>query len=137
MAVRYSRTNVTQLLLEHGAVIDPPLSNYPYDKPPLQSAARNGNPNLVRRLIEAGANVNASIHGATALHAIQSSTAGCIPLLLEAGADVDYGQMGEFTILDRAYLNKNDVYQMILPMSRKAKTSLTLSGILSAANFSS
>lgn len=58
-------------------------------------------------------------------------------MLLERGANVDQGKIEDFTVLDWAYFHKNDLYQMLFLMSRKAKEIPTISGILDAANRSS
>ena len=93
------------------------------------------NVDCVRVLLEAGANVHANSNSALS-SAVVNGNLDCIHLLLEAGANVDGAEYRGLPILDWAYINleSNDAYWMILPSSQKAKTFLTISGILHAAN---
>jgi ankyrin repeat protein len=98
-------------------------------------AALRGYGEITSRLLKADAEVGTKVDNETALsHAIRDGSADIVRQLLQAGADVDTGEIDECESLDWAYLHKRSIYHIILPMSRKAKTSLTISGILSAAN---
>lgn len=58
---------------------------------PLHYAARNGNPEIIKLLLDSGAHVNAEdSEGWTALHhASYHGHRGCVELLLDRGADIN------------------------------------------------
>jgi ankyrin repeat protein len=92
LAARAGCTEVTQLLLNYGAKVNLPCSNY--SSLPLAIAARNGAPELVQLLLGCGADVNASNgidHSKmTALQAAaEANKFDIVQLLLGAGADVN------------------------------------------------
>ncbi len=127
--------DVAHLLLDNGADVNPPLGESPYNYPPLHQATMEGYGEITSRLLEADAEVDTIVENCTALsYAVIDGNADVVRQLLQAGADVDTGDLDGCETLDWAYLHKRSIYWMILPMSRKAKTSLTISGILSAAN---
>ncbi|PMD31386.1 ankyrin, partial [Hyaloscypha variabilis F] len=127
--------DVAHLLLDNGADVNPPLGENPHNSPPLLLATMKDYDEITSRLLEADAEVNTMVNGCTALsYAILGGSVDLVGQLLQAGADVDIGEIGVCGNLDWAYLHKRSIYHIILPMSRKAKTSLTISGILSAAN---
>lgn len=129
-----TRTDVSHLLLDNGADANPPLCEGMYEYPPLHMAAIEGHVEIIIRLLEAGAKVDTKVGDDTALsYAVPGGNADMVRLLLQAGADVDDGKIDDFGILDWAYLHKKSTYRMLLPTSRKAKITLTISGILSAA----
>jgi ankyrin repeat protein len=139
LALYHRRTDVARLLLEVGTDVRPPLDyNTPFNRPLLYYAVSTKDIDILRRLIKAGAKVDAIVNGWTALsRAVYEEWLDCIRLLLEAGADVDVGEIHEEWILDWAYRRKKDLYRVLLPSSRKSQTSLTISGILCAATRSS
>jgi ankyrin repeat protein len=126
--------DVAHLLLDNGADVNPPLGESPYHYPPLLLATIEDYDEITSRLLDADAEVNTKVDNCTALsYAILGGSADVVRQLLQAGSDVDIGQIDGCGNLDWAYLHKRSIYHIMLPMSRKAKTSLTISGILSAA----
>jgi ankyrin repeat protein len=136
LALYHGHPDVARLLLENGADVNPPLGNIsPFDSPPLLLASQPNDVDIIGRLLQAGAEVNAIDDGYTALsNAVSAKATDCISLLLEAGADVDVGKICDESILDWIYFDRMDLYRMLLPFSQKARTSLTIHGILWAAN---
>jgi ankyrin repeat protein len=138
LAISNKRMDVARLLLKNGVDVNPPLGEDPYNKPPLHFAAAAGDTDIVRLLIEAGARVDVCAEASTALsNAVESNSADsvdCTRILLEAGADVDKAEIEARAIVDWVYFQKKELYWMILAKSQRAKTSLTISGILCAAN---
>jgi ankyrin repeat protein len=77
-----------ELLLQYGANVNPVRTEDRYPPPPLCMVARNGNADVARLLIEAGADVNAMDRWGTSLfHAASRGHDKIVALLLEAGAD--------------------------------------------------
>jgi ankyrin repeat protein len=135
LSIYHSRVDVAHLLLDNGADVNPPLGEDPYNYPPLHQATLEGYDEITSRLLEAGAKVDTKVDNCTPLTC--AVTAGHIDIvrqLLQAGADVDTGDIDGCEIIAWAYMYQRSIYRMISPKSRKAKTSLTISGILSAAN---
>lgn len=89
-AVGYNQRDMVKLLLEHGAKVDQQEENGILGTP-LIFAAIEGNADIARDLLAAGANVNSrTFHGATALiEAVKDKHTALVPLLLQAGADVN------------------------------------------------
>jgi ankyrin repeat protein len=140
IALVYAKSDIAEYLLENGVDVNPPLGEFPLSKPPLHNAVAKGYSEVVKRLIDAGANVHRECaDGNTALvNGVQwgNKSIDCIRLLLEAGANVDNDKVDHLSLLDWVYLNKRKLYSMILSRSQHAKRSLTISGILYAANAS-
>jgi ankyrin repeat protein len=135
LSLYHGSVDVAHLFLDNGADVNPPLGESPYDYPPLHQATSEGKDEITSRLLEANAEVNTKVENFTALSiAILDGRADAARLLLQAGADVDIGEIQGYQNLDWAYLHERSIYHMISAMSRKAKTSLTINGILSAAN---
>ncbi|KAE8444279.1 hypothetical protein EG329_000686 [Mollisiaceae sp. DMI_Dod_QoI] len=128
--------DVAHLLLDYGADVNPPLGGFPYEYPPIYSAILAEEIELSIRLLEAGANVETKyVEDSTALSlAVMVGNTNLVCQLLQVGADVDSGEIWNYKTLDFAYLHRKNIYQLMLPRSRTGKTSLTMSGILSAAN---
>ncbi|KAF8856063.1 ankyrin, partial [Acephala macrosclerotiorum] len=141
IAIAHDKLDIVEYILDNGVDVNPSLGDhFPYSRPPLHIAVRRGHGEVVKRLIDAGANLHRKDdNGDTALvYAFYWSwePVECIQLLLEAGANVDNGKFGDLPLLDWVYLNKRHLYSMILSSSQHAKKSLTTSGILYAANAS-
>jgi ankyrin repeat protein len=97
LAARAGCTEVTQLLLNYGAKVNLPCSNY--SPLPLAIAARNGAPELVQLLLGCGADVNAPNgidHSTTTAlqEAAEANKFDIVQLLLGAGADVNAPALG-------------------------------------------
>ncbi|KAH8588572.1 ankyrin repeat-containing domain protein [Bisporella sp. PMI_857] len=126
--------DVAHLLLDNEADVNAPFGKGLGDEPPLHLAILGRHNEMTSRLLEAGARVNTKVDNMTALStAVLFGEADIVWQLLQAGADVDDGEIDGYETLDWAYFNEKGIYRMMLPMSRKVKTSLTMSGILSAA----
>jgi ankyrin repeat protein len=135
LSLYHSSVDVAHLLLDNGADVNPPLGESPYDYPPLHHATSEGYHEIISRLLEADARVDAKVDNCTALsYAVLDGNVDIVRQLLQAGADVDTGDHDGCETLDWAYLHQPSIYRIISPISRKAKTSLTIHGILSAAN---
>jgi ankyrin repeat protein len=141
-ALIYSKWDIAEYLLGNGVDVDPPLGEFPHHEAPLYTTVETGCSKMVKHLIDAGANVHRKgTLGMTALaNGIRcgSASTDCILLLLEAGANVDDNdETDDLSLLDWVYLNNRELYSILLPRSQHAKTSLTINGILYAANASS
>lgn len=105
---------------------------------------------FVKILLEAGANVNVSYEDSpdTPLSdAVYKNYVSCVSILLESGAKVDmststedegwfdfYWEGPRLPVLDYAYLmGYTTIYRLLLERSSIAKSSMTISGIVSAA----
>jgi ankyrin repeat protein len=134
LSLYHGSEDVAHLLLDNGAEVNPPLGESPYNYPPLHQAIMEGKDEITSRLLEADAKVDITVDEYTALsHAIVDGSADIVRQLLRAGADIDTGKIEGCNNLDWAYLHGRSIYHIISPMSRRAKTSLTISGILRAA----
>jgi ankyrin repeat protein len=81
---------LVRLLLDYGASIHPTLWGAPTSQP-LYIAVNVRRPDIVRELLERGANPNLEYNGVSPLSAAAlSNQAQCVRLLLEAGADPGY-----------------------------------------------
>jgi ankyrin repeat protein len=127
--------DVAHLLLDNGTDVNPPLGESLHHIPPLHIATFRGYDEITSRLLEADAIVDTNVSNYTALSfAVTGGHIDIVRQLLQAGADVDISVINGCETLDWAYMHQRSIYQIILPKSQKAKTSLTISGILSAAN---
>jgi ankyrin repeat protein len=127
--------DVAHLLLDNGADVNPPLGESPYNYPPLHLAAIEGYDEIASRLLQADAKVDTKVYDRTPLtYAVMDGDIDIVRQLLQAGADVDTGDIDGCELLAWAYMHQRSIYRMISPKSQKAKTSMTISGILSAAN---
>lgn len=137
IATFYKQAGMVQILLRSGADVNPnlELKDSVLRYPALFHAASNGDVNMTKCLLNAGAQVNRQANGHTALEkAILAKCSDCIRLLLEAGADVDSCEVYGTNALDWAFVNDySAIFRMLLPFSQKAKTSTTVSGVISAA----
>lgn len=103
------------LLLEAGAdpnVVDPGL-----DHTPLHYAVRTGEVTFLRKLIEAGADLNArAVHGRSPLHtAVQEHSPVMAAELIDAGAEVDVPDANRSTPLFRACMTgQPDIVELLL-----------------------
>jgi ankyrin repeat protein len=117
---------------------------------PLRWAVEDGDLDFVRILLEAGAEVDRprGDPSDTPLSlAVDDNNAPCVSMLLENGASVDKSELEEIKgwngsymsgaripVLDYAYLmGYTTIYRLLLARSSKAKSHLTLSGIIGAA----
>ncbi|CAM9251649.1 unnamed protein product, partial [Sphacelaria rigidula] len=83
----------------------------------LMNVARYGRPELVRIMCEAGARVNATANGLTALHSASlplTSNVECVRELLLHGADVDYGVDGDSPLKFACLTGNADIVQLLL-----------------------
>ncbi|KAJ5855761.1 uncharacterized protein N7529_009705 [Penicillium soppii] len=87
----HSAFDIADLLLQHGARVNPPQDCARLT--PLQLAVRTGNPELVRLLLDKGADPNlfttSKIGTALQIACTMSKSAVIVELLINAGADVD------------------------------------------------
>lgn len=100
---------------------------------PLSSAVYDSNDDLVRLLLDAGAQVSGPSNADALYTALRLESPRTIDLLLKAGANVD-DYTFDLRVLDHAYLYHGmNIYHMLLPYSQAEKTSGTISGVLSAS----
>ena len=154
LATERRRTEVAKILLRNGADVNPRLIDdigSPLDRPPLHHVMSPDNSELVRCLLEAGADVHCrDKYGETALSwAVRYCSTLCIKELLlheSAMTMVDtcqvtiddlilwYGDAG-IDALDYAYLSTHrEIYGLLLPYSPQAKACVTTHGVLCAAD---
>jgi ankyrin repeat protein len=88
LASFFGHLSIVEFALEHGAQVNLP-SNNKMQVMPLHSAAAHRHLAIAKRLLDAGAEVNAKQHGGwTPLHsAVQNKQIALVELLLERGAD--------------------------------------------------
>jgi Ankyrin repeats (3 copies) len=95
--------------------------NYIYDLPPLARAASLGNVEMVKLLIESGADINLQMEdeGDTALMiAALYNHLEAVKILVEAGADVNIGNYyGTKAVVMAATNAHEDVYNYLAPLS--------------------
>ena len=99
---------ILSVLLEHGANINAPASEYKYGRTALQAAASTGNREIVQQMLKAGAEVNAIAsprYGCTTLQAaVESGNGELVMMLISIGADVNApaSELGGRTCLQAA-----------------------------------
>lgn len=137
LALSNAKVAMVPILLDNSADVNPPISNkaWPFDTPPLHYAAQKNEVDTVRRLLDAGALVDCYAGNETALSlCLYSSNVEAAQVLIDAGADVSKRNKSGNSILDWAFLKGNmDIYHMLLSSSPQSEKSLTISGILQAA----
>lgn len=156
IAVHAGGTEVAKVLVQNGADVNPKLEKFDetfdetFELPPLHHAVYENELALVSYLLEAGAQVDGfadSIAGTALSYAVQLGRLECVSLLLNAGANVDtcevpYDRVEVIHFVDPFYLDaldyaylacSSEVYGLLLPCSKKAKTSATIHGVLCAA----
>jgi ankyrin repeat protein len=100
LASFFGHQSIVEFALERGAQVNLP-SNNPMQVMPLHSAAAHRHMSIARRLLDAGAEVNAKQHGGwTPLHsAVQNKQIPLVELLLERGADPNLSNDAGLTAL--------------------------------------
>lgn len=135
--------------MQHGADVNPPLTEeYLYRYPPLYWAVDKAHVDMVKLLVESGANLNAQNNSKywcrSALElAVVSNQIEVIHILLDAGADVDNCMMHAalsfedkptLTATEWSFLeHRTRVYQILSKYTRKGQDDPSLVGILQAA----
>ncbi len=102
--------NVARCLLKHGCRVDAPGNEDCLGMPALSLATVFGNSEVIKLLLEAGANINAQDQtGKTALmHSIQPKKADVLELLIQSHADLNKTDSLGWTALMEAKFRKND-----------------------------
>lgn len=115
VAIRKNRVTCTKILLEKGAIIDPPNSN---DMGvPMEEAIFNNRVKCLSLLIENGAKVNSrDRQGYTPLHqAANFGSVECVTILLKNGADVNAKSLDNKSPFDVAReKNKTDICDLFV-----------------------
>ena len=99
LATRWDHPGIVEILLEHGANPNIPVTNARLT--PLHVAARKGNLEMVKLLIDHGADIEAATwQGTSPMHyAARAGHTEVVELLIERGADVDIQDNEDFTPL--------------------------------------
>lgn len=112
-AARNSQAEIIQALITAGANV-----NLGFDELPLHTAAEEGHEEVVRLLLDAGADVEGQEEdGWTAL--MEASCAGYLPIvqrLVEQGADVNAWSQGETPLMLAARGVHREVYEFLYPL---------------------
>jgi len=97
-----------------------------YNVTPLSLACRNGNAEMVKLLLDAGADPNQELNGGETplMTAARTGSAGCIRLLLEKGAEIDAKERGQTALMWAAAKGHADVVKLLLDKGADFKTSL-------------
>lgn len=122
--------NVTYMRITYalGANVNTPGCPYQSCYPPIVAAVYSGNIDAVRFLVERGADVNAKIHGTTALMAASAKgNVDIVKLLIASGADVNVDRDEEAadpddTALKIAKLRGNDQIVELLKQAGAVET---------------
>ncbi|KAH0537558.1 hypothetical protein FGG08_005657 [Glutinoglossum americanum] len=108
-AIRDNHIDIISLLLSRGADL-----NSPGEGLPITQAARFADPERLRIVLDAGADVNKQYNGRSALmQACESNAMENVKLLLRRGADVDAVDNGGDTAMDIAAKNGHDEIFML------------------------
>ena len=145
-AIEARRTKMAQRLLDLGVSPNPAqiFNIWPLEyETPLHAAVGKENAEVVRSLLEAGADVSRADEYTALALAIAKDSPACASMLLHAGADVDNiwvpDKFADNTghsrrPLDNAFLGgKTEMHQLLSAHSKNDQRSLSLSGILVAA----
>ncbi|MEX0653824.1 MAG: ankyrin repeat domain-containing protein [Phycisphaeraceae bacterium] len=103
IAAHFGHVELADYLLENGAHVNVLETNHPLRRTPLHIALSYNEPAVVRRLVEARADLTArDAHGRTPLHQAAGRDADLVAFLLEHGADINAENNRGQTPLDLA-----------------------------------
>ena len=147
LAIEEGHSKLVGCLLREGANPNPEemlrMCNLEYETP-LHAAVCAGDPDLVRSLLGAGAEVDRFDECSALAHAVEGGHLACASLLLDAEADVEKAWLsdifgdGDFlhnhSAIDHAFLTHNtEMFELFSTHINQDQSCLSISGILLAA----
>jgi hypothetical protein len=133
IAIRGKHSRVTELLLEHGVSAD---ASHPEYGLAIDNASKLGLEKAVRKLVEAGANVNRDSPGEQACYspalcvAVQRDYLSIVKDFLEAGA---YFRMDEYTRISLMYGQRTTIVELLAEHAFKSRPTVIASELLESA----